>query len=97
MPPSAEARLRDPAHRDQDGTAWSRGRFAERVRRQWNAVELPAEASPDGDLDGLAQAIQARIGGDVASIRERLAEFVRLDEAAGPAALDPLVRPGANA
>lgn len=93
-----EARLRDPAHRDQDGTAWRRGRFAERVRRQWNAVELPAGAPPDGegDLDALAQAIQARIGGDVGDIRGRLAEFVRLDAVAGPAAQDPLVRPGAG-
>ena len=90
-----EARLRDPAHRDQDGAAWRRGRFAERVRRQWNAVELPAGASPDSDLDTLAQAIQARMGGDAAAIRERLAEFVRLDAVAGPPAEDPLVRPGA--
>lgn len=90
------ARLRDPAHRDQDGPAWRRGRFAERVRRQWNAVELPADASPDGDLDALAHAIQARIGGDVGPIRERLDEFVRLDAVAGPPAEDALVRPGAS-
>lgn len=93
--PAGEARLRDPAHRDQDGAAWRRGRFAERVRRQWNAVELPAGVGPDGDLDALAQAIQARIGGDVGHIRARLDEFVRLDEMAGPPAADPLVRPGA--
>jgi len=93
-PLAAEARLRDPAHRDQDGPLWRRGRFAERVRRQWNAVELPAEASPDGDLDALAAAIQARIGGDVGHIRGRLAEFAALDAVAGPPAADPLVRPG---
>ncbi|MHB1261696.1 MAG: hypothetical protein ACYC2H_08260 [Thermoplasmatota archaeon] len=92
---AGEARLRDPAHRDQDGVAWRRGRFAERVRRQWNAVELPAGASPDDDLDAMAQAIQARIGGAAEPIRERLAEFVRLDAVAGPPGADPLVRPGA--
>jgi hypothetical protein len=94
---AGEARLRDPAHRDQDGTTWRRGRFAERVRRQWNVVQMSGEASGEAELDELAAAIQAKVGGDVASVRARLAEFAALDEVAGPPADDPLVRPGAPA
>src|SRR5688500_815605 len=93
----AEARLRDPAHRDQDGPAWRRGRFAERVRRQWNPVQVQGAPATHEEFDALAQAIQARVGGDVGDIRERLHEFAALDEAAGPPAEDPLVRPGASA
>src|SRR5687768_15749891 len=92
-----EARLRDPAHRDQDGTVWRRGRFAERVRRQWNPVEAAAEPSSEADLDALARTIQARVGGDVEEIRARLDEFAALDDLASPPAIDALVRPGAPA
>lgn len=97
MAPTVEARLRDPAHRDQDGPAWRRGRFAERVRRQWNAVRLEADPRADADLDALAQAIQARVGGDVEHIRHRLDEFTTMEAAGAPAAPDPLLRPGASA
>jgi hypothetical protein len=93
--PSAEARLRDPAHRDQDGAVWRRGRFAERVRRQWNAVTLDEVPVDGGDLDAMAQAVQARVGGDVGHIRERLDEFAAFDRAGLPPSPDPLVRPGA--
>jgi hypothetical protein len=93
-PLAREARLRDPAHRDQDGTAWRRGRFAERVRRQWNPVQLDAVPPEPADLDVLAQAIQARVGGDPGPIRERLEEFARLEGLAAPPAPDPLVKPG---
>lgn len=96
-PLSAEARLRDPAHRDQDGPVWRRERFAERVRRQWNVVQMSGEASGEAELDELAAAIQAKVGGDVQHIRQRLEEFAELDEAGAPPAADPLVRPGAPA
>lgn len=96
-PLSAEARLRDPAHRDQDGPVWRRDRFAERVRRQWNVVQMSGEAAGDAELDELAAAIQAKVGGDVAHIRERLREFAAIDEGGAPPAPDPLVRPGAPA
>jgi hypothetical protein len=94
-PESGEARLRDPAHRDQDGPAWHGGRFAERVRRQWNGVQVPPGTGP-GDLDGLARAVQERVGGDPAEIRLRLEDFAALEHG-GPPADDPLVRPGAPA
>jgi hypothetical protein len=93
----SEARLRDPAHRDQDGPLWRRGRFAERVRRQWNAVQVSGETGGDEELGELAAAIQARVGGDVAHIEARLREFAALDDAGAPPAVDPLVRPGAPA
>lgn len=96
-----ETRLRDPAHRDQDGTLWRRGRFAERVRRQWNPVDLRMAGAPgEAEIDELAHAIQARVGGDVGPIRARLEEFAELEQptaAAAPPAEDPLVRPGAPA
>jgi hypothetical protein len=95
---SAEARLRDPAHRDQDGAVWRRDRFAERVRRQWNPVEVRMAGGPDPvELEELAAAIQAKVGGDVGHVRQRLEEFARMDEAGAPPAVDPLVRPGAPA
>ena len=94
---SAEARLRDPAHRDQDGAVWRRERFAERVRRQWNVVQMSGQAAGDAELDELAAAIQAKVGGDVDHIRDRLREFATMDEAGAPPAVDPLVRPGAPA
>ena len=93
-PLAGEARLRDPAHRDQDGPTWRRGRFAERVRRQWNTVEPGAVPPAPADLDLLAQAIQTRVGGDAGHIRARLEEFVALERMAGPPAEDPLVKPG---
>lgn len=93
----SEARLRDPAHRDQDGLVWRRDRFAERVRRQWNPVQLQEVVAPrnPADLEALAQSIQARVGGDVAHIRARLAEFAAIDESGGSPADDALLRPGA--
>jgi hypothetical protein len=95
---ASEARLRDPAHRDQDGAVWRRDRFAERVRRQWNRVEVRMAGGPEpAELDELAAAIQARVGGDVGHIRERLREFAAIDDAGAPPSVDPLVRPGAPA
>jgi hypothetical protein len=94
---AGEARLRDPAHRDQDGPVWRRDRFAERVRRQWNPVQVSAAPATAADLDALAQAVQARVGGDVGDIRRRLAEFAEIDEAGAAPAEDPLVQPGAPA
>ena len=91
-----EARLRDPAHRDQDGPVWHGDRFAERVRRQWNAVPVPAGTGPE-DLDALARAVQERVGGDTQHIRARLEEFAQLEMASAPPADDPLLRPGAPA
>jgi hypothetical protein len=88
------ARLNDPAHRDQDGMDWHRGRFAERVRRQWNPVHLGGVPLARGDLDVLAQAVQSRVGGDVGEIRHRLDEFAALEQAGAPAMDDPLVKPG---
>lgn len=90
-----EARLRDPAHRDQDGPVWRGDRFAERVRRQWNVVPMAGGATAPAELDELASAIHAKVGGDAGHIRERLEEFVAME--GGPAADDPLVRPGAPA
>lgn len=90
-----EARLRDPAHRDQDGPAWRGQRFAERVRRQWNVVRMAGPATAPAELEELAAAIQAKVGGDTGHIRERLEEFLALE--GEPPAADPLVRPGAPA
>lgn len=92
---AGQARLRDPAHRDQDGIVWRRGRFAERVRRQWNPVETDADPASDAELEALALAVQARVGGDLDEIRHRLGEFAAMDAVAAPSAEDPLVRPGA--
>ncbi|HUR25702.1 MAG TPA: hypothetical protein VM327_06800 [Candidatus Thermoplasmatota archaeon] len=91
----AEARLRDPAHRDQDGPVWRRDRFAERVRRQWNVVSMSGGAASEAELDELAAAIQAKVGGGIEHIRGRLREFTEIDAVGGPPAVDPLVRPGA--
>lgn len=91
---AAEARLRDPAHRDQDGPVWRRDRFAERVRRQWNAVAADGVPLTADDLEPLARAIQAHAGGDVEDVKARLQEFLRMDEAAAPPVADPLVKPG---
>jgi hypothetical protein len=98
-PLGSEARLRDPAHRDQDGLVWRRDRFAERVRRQWNPLQLPGIATPrdPADLEALAQSLQARVGGDEGHIRARLAEFAALDEGGASPADDALLRPGAPA
>lgn len=98
--PESEVRVRDPASRDQDSTAWRRGRFAERVRREWNPVatatiEATRTVGEDGyDLGALAEAIRARVGGDLDHIRERLEQFARLEEMGMPAQADPLLRPG---
>ena len=90
-----EARVRDPAHRDQDGKDWRRGRFAERVRREWNPVAFEPQGAED-DLEALAEHIQARVGGDLAAIKAKLEEFVALEKQALPPAEDPLVRPGSD-
>lgn len=92
-----EARLADPAHRDQDGPSWRRGRFRERVRRQWNPVPGALIERHAGDLDALAAAIHGRVGGGLEEIRSRLERLRALDEDCAPPAVDPLVRPGANA
>ena len=94
MAEPGDVRLHDPAHRDQDGVAWHRGRFEERVRRQWNAVPGADVAAASGDLDALGQAVHARVGGDLAEVRHRLVELQELDALAEPEAEDPLVRPG---
>jgi len=93
-PTPGDVRLHDPAHRDQDGEAWHRGRFEERVRRQWNAVPGDLVAANSGDLDALAQAIQGRVGGDLAEVTGRLVQLQEMDALAAPEADDPLVRPG---
>lgn len=91
-----EARLADPAHRDQDGTSWRRGRFRERVRRRWNAVPgALIDRYADEPLT-LAATIHGRVGGDLEEIRARLERLRALDEECVPAAPDPLVRPGSN-
>ena len=90
-------RLVDPAHRDQDGPAWHRGRFEERVRRAWNAVPGAAVHANAGDLDALAHAIQEKVGGDVGDVRHRLEDLRAVDGAAAPPMDDGLVRPGADA
>lgn len=95
--PTGDALLHDPAHRDQDGPSWRRGRFRERVRRQWNPVPGALIERHADDLDALAGAIQARVGGDLGEIRARLERLRDLDAFCAPAAPDPLVRPGANA
>jgi hypothetical protein len=95
-----DVRVRDPAYRDQDAVAFRRGRFAERVRREWNVVSTRTiEASmqgPGSDLEALAKAIQERVGGDVEPLLARLREFMALESDGAPASSDPLVRPGAN-
>lgn len=95
-----DVRVRDPASRDQDADAWRRGRFAERVRREWNPLRTPAiEACrlADGyDLEILAEAVQKVVGGDARRILARLAEFWALEQAGGAEAADPLLRPGAS-
>ena len=92
-------RVRDPATRDQDPKVWRRGRFAERVRREWNPIPtqvIESARRADGyDLEALAAAIHARVGGDVAPIRDRLGEFVAAEAAGAAASPDPLTRPGA--
>ena len=92
-----DALLRDPAHRDQDGRESHQGRFAERVRRQWNVVALHEEPVGPADIPVLAEAIHQKVGGDLGEIEARLAEFERMDRIAAPRAPDPLVRPGEQA
>ena len=89
-----ETRLRDPAHRDQDGTDRHQGRFAERVRRQWNVVALHEETVTRADIPVLARAIHQKVGGDLHEIEARLEEFEGLERTAQPALADPLVKPG---
>lgn len=93
-----EVRVRDPASRDQEPLAWRRGRFAERVRREWNPVRTAAiEAARSGsgyDIELLATAVQRAIGGDLETVRRRLSEFAAAEALGEPAGPDPLVRPG---
>lgn len=89
-----EARLRDPAHRDQDGLDQRQGRFAERVRRQWNVVAMHEEPMGPADIPLLACAIHQKVGGDLHMIEARLAEFERMEQAGTLPASDPLVKPG---
>jgi hypothetical protein len=96
-PRARDALLHDPAHRDQDGPSWRRGRFRERVRRQWNPVPGALIERNADDLDALAGVIQARVGGDLEEIRARLDRLRELDAWCTAPAPDPLVRPGANA
>ena len=95
---TGEVRVRDPASRDQEPVAWRRGRFAERVRREWNPVRttaLEAARSGDGyDIEVLAAAVQRAIGGDLEAIRRRLTEFAAVESVGAPAGADPLLRPG---
>ena len=95
--PDHDAMLRDPAHRDQDGLDQRQGRFAERVRRQWNVMALHEEPMGPADLPLLAQAIQQKVGGDLHAIKARLAEFERMEHVGDAPVDDPLVRPGAPA
>ncbi|HLF16404.1 MAG TPA: hypothetical protein VI796_03100 [Candidatus Thermoplasmatota archaeon] len=96
-----DVRIRDPAVRDQDGAAWRRGRFAERVRREWNPLRTAAiEACLRGDgydLEELADAVQKVVGGEPSHILERLRLFLDMEDEGRPAAADGLVRPGASA
>jgi hypothetical protein len=89
-----EAQLRDPAHRDQDGIDQRQGRFAERVRRQWNVVALHEEPMAPADIPLLAQAIHQKVGGDLHAIEARLAEFERMEHSGAHPTSDPLVKPG---
>ena len=89
--------LRDPAHRDQDGLDQRPGRFAERVRRQWNVVALHEEPMAPADIPLLARAIHEKVGGDIQVIEARLAEFERMEHGGVLPAADPVVRPGAAA
>lgn len=93
---AADALLHDPAHRDQDGPSWRRGRFRERVRRQWNPVPGALIDRYADDLGQLAAAIQGRVGGDLGEIRARLEALKALEYDCAPPARDPLVRPGAG-
>ena len=87
-------RLRDPAHRDQDGLDRHQGRFAERVRRQWNVIALHEAPMTKADIPVLARAIHQKVGGDLHEIEARLEEFEGLERSAAPPLDDPLVRPG---
>ena len=89
--------LHDPAHRDQDGPSWRRGRFRERVRRQWNPVPGALIDRNADDLPALAKAIQGRVGGDLEEIFARLERLKALELDCAPPATVPLLRPGANA
>lgn len=96
--PRRDVRVRDPAMRDQDRIPWRRGRFAERVRREWNPIgsgAIEESRMEEGyDLARLATLVHARVGGDLGPIESRLREFARMEEVGEKSAHDPLVRPG---
>ncbi len=94
--PLRDVRVRDPAVRDQDAVPWRQGRFAERVRREWNAVPSQAIDAAGMDLDALAQAIHKVVGGNMDHVKARLEEFALLERIGAAAASDALVRPGAG-
>ncbi len=88
-----EVRILDPAYRDQDQVPWRGGRFAERVRREWNQIRTPDIDGADGDLDALAGIIHAKVGGKLEHIRGRLQVFLQME--GGSPVGDSLVQPGA--
>lgn len=89
-------RIEDPASRDQDDAPWHSGRFAERVRREWNPITSDAIGAAGDDMDALAAAIQKRAGGDQKEIVARLERFRRVErDPTASARDDGLVRPGA--
>ncbi len=87
-----EVRILDPAYRDQDGTPWRGGRFAERVRREWNQIRTAEIEAADGDMDALAQTIFEKVGGKLDHIQGRLQVFMQMET--GTPVRDSLVRPG---
>ena len=80
---AGDVRILDPAYRDQEPAPWMRGRFAERIRREWNPVRTATiEAAPD--LGSLADAIQKVMGGDREHILDRLELFADVEEIESP-------------
>ena len=86
----ADVRVRDPAYRDQDQYFWRQGRFAERVRREWNPVRTAAIDGADS-LDELAKSIHAIVGGEIEHILERLRLFQAMEQYGPDGARDSLI------
>lgn len=92
----SDVRIEDPAYRDVDDGPWHSGRFAERVRREWNPITAKTIDDAGDDLEKLADAVLERVGGDKEEVLERLKAFRRAErDATRPPREDPLVRPGA--